>query len=121
NMLSQAGEFSGEIQVNWDTREFDLRGNTNPGKTGLYVIRNGQPIWGGIIWKRRYSGPNRTLEVEAASFESYFFKRYNRVTRKWANADQLQIARTITEGAAADVVMSVDNKTSGRTRERAMY
>src|SRR5690606_25270562 len=121
NMLSQPGEFSGEIQVNLDTRTFGLRENTVPGRTGLYVVREGKPIWGGIIWKRRYSAPNRALEVEASTFESYFYKRFNRLTRRWSQTDQLQIARQLTESIAADIVTTVDNKTSGRSRDRSVY
>lgn len=121
NMLSQNGDFSGRISVNISTKPFNLREVTTPGRTGLYVIRNGLPIWGGIIWKRRYNSSSRSLEIEGATFESYFFKRFNRVTKRWANTDQLQIAREITQSAAADVMITVDNMTSGRRRERSMY
>lgn len=121
NELSREGTLSAEIQVNLDTMVYKLRETTVPGRTGLYVLRNGFPIWGGMIWKRRYSAPSRTLEIEAATFESYLYKRFQRSNRSWAATDQLQIARQITTNEAASILMTVDNKTSGRVRERNMY
>ena len=121
NELSREGALSAEIQVNWDTMVYQLKDVTVPGRTGLYVLRNGNPIWGGMIWKRRYSAPSRTLEIEASTFESYLYKRFQRSNRSWASTDQLQIARQITTNEAASILMTVDNKTSGRVRERNMY
>jgi hypothetical protein len=48
--LKTAGSFSGSIPLLEETQHLDLYNSTMPGKTGLYVVRNGECVWGGIIW-----------------------------------------------------------------------
>lgn len=74
--LRKAGEFSGDIPVVEQTSHLDLYNSTMPGKTGLYVVRNGQCVWGGIIWSREYDAVDRTLTVDGAEFISYFYHRF---------------------------------------------
>jgi hypothetical protein len=50
--LKAAGGFSGNIAITEETSTYDLYDSTMPGKTGLYVVRNGVCVWGGIIWGR---------------------------------------------------------------------
>lgn len=73
--LSSAGSFSGSIPVIEKTAAYDLYENTIPGKTALYVVRNNQCVWGGIIWSRSYSLTSRELSVNASEFTSYFYHR----------------------------------------------
>lgn len=71
----RAGSFSGEIPFVETTKGLDLYEATMPGRTGVYVMRNGVCVWGGIIWSREYSVKDRTLSVEGAEFMSYFYHR----------------------------------------------
>jgi hypothetical protein len=48
---------------------------TEPGRTAVYVDRDGHLLWGGIVWTSRYSAANATLEIGAADFLSYFEHR----------------------------------------------
>jgi hypothetical protein len=73
--LSKAGSFSGEIPVIEATKSLNLYETTMPGKTALYVLRNGVCVWGGIIWSRSYSPSNKSLTVDAREWISYLYHR----------------------------------------------
>jgi len=81
--IREAGGFSGDVPINPDTFNLALYENTIPGKTALYVVRNGVCVWGGIIWSRAYDIKNKILNVNANEFTSYL---YHRVAWKtWSN------------------------------------
>jgi hypothetical protein len=71
----RAGSFSGSIPFIEATKGLDLYESTMPGRTGLYVMRNGVCVWGGIIWTRSYDVATRTMEVNGSEFISYFYRR----------------------------------------------
>lgn len=77
--LSKAGSFSGSIPMINTTEDLDIYNATKPGKTGLYVLRkvadNNTCVWGGIIWSRSYNATDRTLQISASEFPSYFYHR----------------------------------------------
>jgi hypothetical protein len=73
--LKGAGSFSGSISVVPDTKDYDLYSSTMPGKTAVYVVRNGVCMWGGIIWSREYSITSRQISVSASEFTSYLHHR----------------------------------------------
>ena len=73
--LSKAGSFSGEIPVIEATQTLNLYESTMPGKTALYVLRNGACVWGGIIWSRNYSPSDKKLIVDAQEWISYLYHR----------------------------------------------
>jgi hypothetical protein len=73
--LSKAGSFSGTIPMIDATSSFNLYETTMPGKTALYVLRNGVCVWGGIIWSRSYSPANKTLTIDGQEFISYLYHR----------------------------------------------
>jgi hypothetical protein len=75
-VLRKAGGFSGSVPVIEATKKYDLYETTMPGRTGLYVLRNGQCVWGGIIWSRKYDESSKTLTVDASEFPSYFYHRF---------------------------------------------
>lgn len=74
--IRNAGEFSGDIPVITATNHLDLYNSTMPGRTGLYVMRNGVCVWGGIIWNRNYEPEDRKLSVSASEFTSYLYHRF---------------------------------------------
>ena len=73
--LSRAGSFSGEIPMIEATAPLNLYESTMPGKTALYVLRNGVCVWGGIIWSRSYNPSNKTLQIDGQEFISYLYHR----------------------------------------------
>lgn len=73
--IKGAGKFSGKVPVFDRTTAFNIYDATMPGKTGLYVVRNGECVWGGIIWSRNYNLVSQELDVDAAEFTSYFYHR----------------------------------------------
>jgi hypothetical protein len=73
--LSKAGTFSGSIPVIDATTAFNIYENTMPGKTCVFVLRNGVCVWGGIIWSRQYSPSTKKLTVDASEFVSYLYHR----------------------------------------------
>lgn len=73
--IKEPGGFEGVITVTDQTKNLDLYNSTMPGKTALYVTRNGKCVWGGIIWGRTYDLEGRNLSVSASEFTSYLQKR----------------------------------------------
>jgi hypothetical protein len=73
--IKSAGSFSGSIPVIDKTSALSLYENTLPGRTALYVVRNDECVWGGIIWSRSYSSQNRELSISGSEFTSYFYHR----------------------------------------------
>ncbi len=73
--LSKAGSFSGTIPVIDATKAYNLYENTLPGKTALYILRDGVCVWGGIIWARQYNPVQKTLIVDGNEYISYFYHR----------------------------------------------
>lgn len=71
----RAGSFSGSIPFLEATKGLDLYEATMPGRTGVYVMRNGVCVWGGIIWSRTYDVASRTMDVQGGEFMSYFYHR----------------------------------------------
>lgn len=73
--LKQAGSFDGKISINDQTTDLDLYSATLPGKTALFVVRDGVCAWGGIIWGRSYDMVSRSLTISASEFTSYLSHR----------------------------------------------
>jgi hypothetical protein len=85
-VLNSNGEFSGSININ-DPRTLTNIGTqsggytssmeyiTQPGRVGLYVERNNEIVWGGIVWTRQWDTANQSLTIGAQTFGSYFDRR----------------------------------------------
>lgn len=73
--LKTAGSFSGTVPIMPGVNLTELYNNTLPGKTALYVLRDNVCVWGGLIWSRDYDLVNKTLQLNASEFPSYFTKR----------------------------------------------
>ncbi len=91
--VSAAGTFSGSIAADTSSDIFDLYESTIPGKYGLYVLRDGVCVWGGIIWSREYSLTERSLQVTALEFVSYlhhrvFWKSFTTDTYEYSGDDE---------------------------------
>ncbi|MFL6072741.1 MAG: hypothetical protein ACJ73S_05020 [Mycobacteriales bacterium] len=74
--LNDTGSFRAELPVT--DPEIRARGPrllTEPGRTAVYVDREGELLWGGIVWTTRYTGSTGVLEIGASDFLSYFEHR----------------------------------------------
>lgn len=81
--LREAGRFSGQIPVTGETYNLDPYTNTMPGKTALYIVRNGVCVWGGLIWSRQYDIKEKMLTVNGSEYTSYLYHRT--AWKTWAN------------------------------------
>ena len=124
--LNQAGTLNGRLLLSGlSTAQFNVNASTIPGRTALYVDRNGDLIWGGVIWGRSYNSADQTLNLTAREFESYFERRRITTTIDFVNIDQLVIARTLMNTAQAtpsgDIGVIVGSETSGILLSRTYY
>jgi len=100
--VNEAGTFTGDIAVTEDTFNLNLYETTLPGKTAIYVVRNGVCVWGGIIWSRTYSLVDKVLSVSASEFTSYFSHRV--VWKTWNSAYE---ATALVSSGVATVTLSL--------------
>lgn len=124
--LNTPGSFSGRI-LGSDTREtvYDIYNNTIPGRTALYVDRDGVLIWGGIIWLRTWDSNSQTFQFSAREFGSYFERRRITTTTVFENTDQLTVAQTLLNLAQSvtggNIGVIVPTNTSGVLVDRVYY
>lgn len=124
--LNQAGTLTGQLLLSGiNANSFNVLNGTIPGKTGIYVDRNGILVWGGVIWGRPYSSDSQTLNIEAREFESYFERRRITTTTVFTNVDQLSIAQSLISQAQSvpfgNIGVQVGIETSGITVSRTYY
>ena len=105
--LRGAGTFQGSIAVVDDTRYLNLYNSTMSGNTALYVVRDGVCVWGGIIWTRDYNIVERSLNVSASEFTSYFYHR--RIWKTWNHQFE---ATVIVNNDVANVTLSLGSTTA---------
>lgn len=48
---------------------------TLPRRTSLFVLRNGRPVWAGVIWDRKYDSTTCKLELQCSTVESWYRRR----------------------------------------------
>lgn len=127
--LNQAGTFSGHLMISGiNTFQYNVMPATIPGKTGIYVDRNGVLVWGGVIWGRTYHAASQTLEIQAREWISYFERRRISETLSYSNTDQLVIATDLVNWAQAqpygDIGLQLNTEgqtTSGVLINRVYY
>lgn len=100
--VSKAGELSGVIPTD-QIPGLNLYLSTLPIKTSLFAMKNGQVMWGGIIWTRTYSPVSRSIQLSGATFESYLFRRHIWHTLLYPNTvDQYQVVRNLIDEMQTD-------------------
>ena len=107
--IKEPGGFEGVITVTQQTEDLDLYNSTMPGKTALYVTRNGQCVWGGIIWGRTYDLQGRNLSVSASEFTSYLQKR--NIWKTYSYKFEAEILKTTKAGTAKVTIKNGKIKT----------
>jgi hypothetical protein len=126
SQLNQAGTFQGHILLSGiDTVGFNITNATIPGKSALYVDRDGVLVWGGIIWLRSYQSAGQVLSLQAREFESYFEKRRITSDQTFNNVDQLTISQNLISLAQGvpygNIGVQVGVETSGVLVSRVYY
>jgi hypothetical protein len=76
--LNGIGKLTGTIPYNDETLPLDPETASQPGRTAVYVDRDGVLVWGGIIWTRDRAKGGKA--IQAAEFLSYFQRRYVKKT-----------------------------------------
>ena len=124
--LNTAGTFTGRLLLSGiDAEALNVSDGTIPGRTAIYVDRNGSLVWGGVLWNREYNSTTQTLTFQAREFESYFERRKISTTQVYSNVDQLTIANSLMNDAQSTasgnigVITSAD--TSGVLVSRTYY
>lgn len=74
---------------------------TEPARTALYVIRDTQIVWGGIIWTRTYDSSSYQITIGGNEFMSYFDRRVMNasVPLDGSGADQCNWAKSLLDFA----------------------
>ncbi|QQZ56851.1 hypothetical protein IFE09_27000 [Streptomyces microflavus] len=76
--LNGIGTLSAVVPYADDTLPLDPETATVPGRTAVYVDRDGVIVWGGIVWTREIVKGGKA--IQAAEFLSYYTRRYVKTT-----------------------------------------
>ena len=125
--LGGTGDFSGSVALGapeYDDAEIIAATETN--KTSLYIDRDGQIVWAGQIWGRKYDSESGKFNINAVEFFSYFTKRFLRVNSKTLfaieNVDQFDIMRAfvnyVQSESGGNLGIVMDATDSGVLRDR---
>ncbi len=57
-------------------QELQPKANLQLSRTALYIDRDGTLVWGGIVWTRRYSSKDETVQIAGADFLTYLQHRH---------------------------------------------
>lgn len=124
NLIKGVGKMSGKVALTPEIMKQNPRKTLETGIHGIYVLRNYEPVWAGILQVTQYDEASNTVTITANTFENWFKARILTRDVNVKNVEQLDIARTyVTSGdAAAALNIEVDNDTvSGFKRERNSY
>jgi len=69
--LSQVGNLSGSFSM-LDRKSQLILSNFFPGKRSVYAYRDGDCIWGGILWGYQYMSDQKSFTLSASTWESWF-------------------------------------------------
>ena len=118
--LNTAGSFTGHMLLTDDRADvYAINSQTIPGRTALYVDRDGTIVWGGIVWGRSYDSQGQAVVFQGREFESYFEHRRIVTTYSASAVDQLTVAKALVDQVQAvtsgSIGIVVPSLTSGIT------
>lgn len=127
--LNGAGQWSARLPLaDPRVRSLDPIGSTVPGRSAVYVDRDGVLVGGGIVWTRRTSSDadgRPTLELAGNEHWSYFARRLIRATAAFEGEDQAAIVAAIIATAQAatggDIGVDVPAVVTDVLRDRTYY
>lgn len=99
----------------------DWVGATEGGRSLIVAVVNDQPVWGGIVLRRK-GGTDGTLELSTVTPEGYLDRRYVG-DHVWVNADQTSVIAAGLLGDADNegIGLEVDAAASGMLRDRSYF
>lgn len=123
NAIKTVGKFSGKIGLTPEIMKQNPRKTLETNNHGIYVLRNYEPVWAGILKESAYEEASNSVTISAVTYESWFDTRILTRDINVKNVDQLEIARQyVTSGGAAEAMgIEVDSSMSGFKRERNSY
>lgn len=134
---------SGTFQADWAldlspaTSRRDPYDLTTPTRRVVYALRDDRPMWGGIIWTRKYDSSTKKVSIGAGEFWSYYDHRailpvlalpaaidyVAGLTTGYTGVDQNDIARQLLAQAHAatggDILVEADSTSSAILRDRS--
>lgn len=116
----KAGSFSGTIPFVEATKGLDLYEATMPGRTGIYIMRNGVCVWGGILWARTYNVDSQELAVDGAEFTSYFYHRQIWQTIQYGS-DFVGIASFSVSGGVGQITTEIPHGFTGGQKVKITF
>lgn len=127
--LKDAGSWSASLPLgDARVRSLDPIGLTRPGRTALYIDRDGVIVGGGILWTRRFqtNGDDAgKLQLAGSGFWSYWQHRKIRSTLTFEGVDQAAIVEAIFDAlqavTAGSIGMNIDAPGTGVLRDRTYY
>ena len=124
--LNTAGTFTGKLLLSGvNASGLNVANSTIPGRTAIYVDRDGVLVWGGVLWTRDWTAKDQMLAFTAREFESYFERRRITADTVFYGVDQLAAVQTIVSNAQAvtngNVGITVGTETSGVLINRTFY
>lgn len=138
-LLNDSGVFSATLTIDEILRlkGIDVYDITTPVKRCLYILRDGVPMWGGLIWTRSYNSDSHNVQLAGADFWSYYdhrkilqllpaapvpFDAVAHLSSTSGLVDQNIIARSFIQVGdlhpGGDINIQLDSSLSGITRER---
>lgn len=134
---------SGTLTASWQLAVNDIRDAnilTTPARTAIYAVRDGAPLWGGLIWTRVYSSKTQTVQIGCGDFGTYFDHRkvvpllgavgadthiVGGLSVTYTATEQNEIARQLVALAQShtggDIGIQFDTSSSGTTRDRTYF
>lgn len=129
--IGKTGTFTGTLNTPDTATAQRITEAVIPGRTTVWIERDRQIWWGGIVWTLTANSASRegaTAELQAATFDSYLEHRLLTEDLRATDVDQFEVARRLVEYAqsaeGADIGIRLDERqTSGikRTRRYSRY
>ncbi|MEV0115533.1 hypothetical protein AB0H77_20195 [Streptomyces sp. NPDC050844] len=123
--IGKAGSLTGTVPTPSPDMAERVRPLLVPARTALWVERDRDIWWGGILWSANPQSDERgniKVEVQAGTFDTYLEHRQLRTTHRARTTDQLDIARDLVDYAQAqaggDIGIEYDTHLSGIQRSR---
>ena len=99
--------------------------NLDVGRTSIWVLRDGVPLYGGILWAVSADIEAGTISMGGKDLWSYYDHRLLNKTQTFAAVDQYTMVKTIIDYTntltAGDIGLVIPSATSGVTRDRTYY
>lgn len=124
--LNAAGTSTFEVMVSdVNSAAYNIVNATQPGRTQVWIDRNGVLVFGGVLWSRVYNSTTQRISFTAQEFESYFGRRVITQTNVFNNVDQFTIVQTLINQAQAatggNIGVVVPTTTSGVLVSKTYY